>query len=139
MSLHLFYIPQTFIPSHIQATHTPLFPLQEHTSPKTSSDIHTTTMSSTSDLIKKIEAIIGEIKMLPPATTTSKQGQAKQMTPSPRPERPAPTLVPGWGNFFEDIKKNDEALYEEKRVKATDFAASGQERTTVTEVYSKGN
>jgi len=81
--------------------------------------MHTTTISSTPDLIKKIEAIIEEIKMLSPTTTTPKQGQAKQMTPSPRPERPAPTLVSGWGNFFEDIQKNDKALYEKKKAKSS--------------------
>jgi hypothetical protein len=46
--------------------------------------------------------------------------------------------VSGWGNFFEDIKKDDKTIYEERTAKAAEFAATGKQ-IPMTEVYSKGN
>jgi hypothetical protein len=42
--------------------------------------------------------------------------------------------VSGWGNFFDDIKTDDKATYEDKKTKAAEFAASGEQHT-FTEVY----
>jgi hypothetical protein len=117
-------------------------------------------MSSTQDIVAKIEVIIKEIKVLPPPpasqsssrpaiTTTedaspsqhissndNEQGCSRQSTIISRIGRPVCATAPRWGNFFEDIKKNDEAAYKERQAKAAAFSASG-EKNILIETYKE--
>lgn len=119
----------------LSASHLTLQPILTRSAPDA---ITTIKMSSTQELIKAIQVIIKEISALPPVKDV-KTVKPRQLVKPARPERPAPALTSGWGNFEATIKANDKATFEDRQAQAAAFAASGQEQYTITETFKESN